>query len=80
MKLLEKFDANKLSYILQNKQKYKINKTEDSKARIDYLRTIFGKAYDPFKMAEKYLSESRGGTVKVQYKLNRLNLKVGIML
>jgi hypothetical protein len=68
MKFQEKFDADKLSYIINNKQKFKLNKTKDSKARIDYLRVIFGQSYDPLKMAEKYLSESRGGEITVQYK------------
>ena len=68
MKFVENFDANKLAYIITNKSTFKINKTLDSKARIDYLRSIFGQDYDPYKMAEKYLSKSRGGQIDVQYK------------
>ena len=68
MKLVEKFDANKLAYIVNNKQKFKLNKSYDSEARIDYLRTIFGQDYDPHKMAQKYLDNSRGGQIDVQYK------------
>ena len=53
MNFVEKFDASKLNYILQNTEKFKVARTDDT--------------YDPFLMPKKYLRQSTGGLIKVSY-------------
>ena len=69
----EVFDADKLHYILNNRDEFKlaVYDVEESKARKRYMETCFGKDYDPFLMAEKYLKRSKDGKTEVNYKRNR---------
>lgn len=70
--LSEKFDQNVLNYIVQNKERYKLGK--DIPASLirynEYLKTLFGKEYNPYMMAEKYLKNSQDGVIKTKYKQN----------
>ena len=53
MNLTEKFDASKLNYILQNREKFKVREYDDT--------------YDAFLMPFKYLQKSTKGIIKVSY-------------
>ena len=68
MNLTEKFDQHKLAFLLANKEDYKLGTSHDSKARIDYLKNTFGSNYDPWLMADKFLKNSKDGTINVAYK------------
>jgi hypothetical protein len=72
-KYSESFDADKLHYILSNRDKFELAEydVEESQARKRYMESCFGKDYDPFLMAEKYLKRSKDGKLEVIYKRNR---------
>jgi hypothetical protein len=68
MQLIEKFDQNKLAYLLDNRDGFTLGTSQDSRARIEYLKNTFGSNYDPWLMSEKYLKNSKDGIIKVSYK------------
>ena len=60
IELEERFDQHKLNYIIKNKDTLR-----------DRMRaTCFEDGYDPFHIAQKYLSKSANGTIKTKYKQN----------
>jgi hypothetical protein len=70
--MTETFDADKLKYILDNKNDFQImfNTIKDSDSRKKYLESCFGSNYDPWLMSEKYLMNSKNGIITVDYKQN----------
>jgi len=59
-KSYEVFNKDKLNYILTHRDECKLADydVEESKARKRYLQSCFGKDYDPFMMAQKYMDKS----------------------
>ena len=47
MQLTEKFNQHKLAFLLANREDYTLGTSQDSKARIEYLKNTFGSNYDP---------------------------------
>ena len=68
MNLSEKFDQHKLNYLIQHQDQYQLCSTVESKSRIEYLKTIFGAEYSPYKIASRYLKNSKDGSINVSYK------------
>ena len=68
MRLLEKFDQHKLHYLIQHQDQYQLSNTVESKSRVEYLRSIFGPEYNPYKIASRYLKNSKNGSINVSYK------------
>ena len=68
MNLTETFDQHKLNYLIQHQSEYLLSNTVESKSRIDYLKTIFGIDYNPYKIASRYLKNSKNGSINVSYK------------
>jgi hypothetical protein len=70
--MTELFNADKLKYILDNKNNFQImaGVIKDSDTRKRYLESCFGSDYDPWLMAEKYLQNSTHGKLNVCYKQN----------
>lgn len=68
MRFIETFNQHKLHYLIQNSDKYPLSSTIESKSRIDYLKTIFGTDYNPYKIASRYLKKSKEGKIDVNYR------------
>ena len=82
MNLSEIFDQHKLNYLIQHQSEYPLPNTVESETRIDYLKTIFGADYNPYKIASRYLKNSKNGTINVNYKQteNRGRLHASVSL